>query len=278
MDLALAPPVAKTFGMISTLAVDPKTDEIYLLQRGKGADPIVVVNRKGEVLRSWGKGLFTTPHGIRIDPEGNVWTTDATSSVVYKFTRDGRKLLQIAVGEQPGPGSFKGITDIAFGPNGRVFIADGYGNARILEYSGDGKRVRQWGSHGTGPGQFDVPHAIVVDSDNIIYVGDRENGRVQKFDLDGRYLGEWDGLGKPMTLTLLNDGTMLVASGYHNAPKQTPEWLAWVYKMERKTGKILGYLEVGDDAHAASAIDNGSILTGGETNGVTAVHWFSAAH
>jgi hypothetical protein len=187
-----APSEGWELGMISWVDVDRKGN-IYLLQRGEKADPVVVIDRQGHVLRSWGKGLYKIPHSIRIDSAGNVWTTDAESSTVLKFTPAGKRLMQIEVGEQPtGRRSrFVGTTDVAFGPHGRLFITDGYGNARVLEYTPDGKRVRQWGTAGGGPGQFRLPHGITIDRENIIYIADRENGRVQKFDLDGKYLGEW---------------------------------------------------------------------------------------
>ena len=110
-----------------------------------------------------------------------------------------------------------------------------------------------------------------------MYVADRENGRIERFDLAGKFLGEWDGFGKPMTLTLAADGSLLVGTGYKNAAKQAPAWLAWVIKLDRKTGKPLGYIDVGDDAHAQEAID-GDILTGGETAGISAVHVFRPTH
>ncbi len=236
----------------------------YLLQRGTSADPIIALDRQGHVLRSWGRGLFKIPHGIRLDREGNVWTVDSGSSLVQKFSSGGKKLLEIPIGGQPPSGKFNGATDIAFGPDGRVYVADGYGNARILEYAPDGRLLGQWGAHGAGPGQFNVPHAIVIGPDSVVYVADRENGRVQRFDLEGRYLGEWDGLGKPMTLRLQADGSLLVGTGYRNQPGRSPAWLAWILKIDTRTGKLVGYLEVGDDAHALETLAEDDILTGGE--------------
>ena len=135
---------------------------IYVLQRGEKADPVLVVNRDGKVIRSWGKGLYQIPHSIRIDPQGNIWTVDSGNSMVLKFTPKGEKLMEISVGEQPaGGGRTKGTSDIAFGPNGRIYISDGYGNARVLEYNAKGERVKQWGTPGTGPSQFQQPHGIV---------------------------------------------------------------------------------------------------------------------
>jgi hypothetical protein len=116
-------------GMVSWVAAGPD-GLIYLLQRGENADPVIVVDRSGKIVRSWGKGMYTTPHAIRIDSQGNVWTTDAASSMVYKFSAQGTKLLEIEVGGQPTPcNRFCSTTDVAFAPNGNIFIADGYRNA-----------------------------------------------------------------------------------------------------------------------------------------------------
>ncbi|MHB1204359.1 MAG: peptidyl-alpha-hydroxyglycine alpha-amidating lyase family protein [Rhodospirillaceae bacterium] len=272
-DLALAPELAASMGMISSIAADPKSGVIYLLQRGANADPVIAVDRDGKLLRSWGKGLYKMPHAVRVDPDGNVWTTDSIASTILKFTPKGEKLLEISVGGQPTPGKVSGTTDIAFGPNGRVFVADGYGNARIQEYTAAGKFVREWGTHGIGPGQFHIPHAIVIDPENTVFVADRENGRIERFDLDGKFLGAWDGFGKPMSLSLMSDGTLLVASGDRMGPGEVPDWVAWVVKIDRHTGKPLGYIEVGDDAHAQESV-GGAILTGGETGKISAVHRF----
>ena len=108
--------------MVSSTAVDARGD-IYLLQRGANADPVIVVDKQGRILRSWGKGLYKIPHSIRVDPAGNIWTVDAASSMVYKFSREGKKLLEIDVGGLPtAPKSpFCGTTDIAFAPAGRIF-------------------------------------------------------------------------------------------------------------------------------------------------------------
>jgi sugar lactone lactonase YvrE len=167
--------------------------------------------------------LYKIPHSIRIDPVGNVWTTDAESSTILKFTPEGQKLLQIDVGEQPPVrrSHFVGTTDIAFGPRERLFIADGYGNARVLEYAPDGKRVRQWGTPGSGPGQFRLPHGITLDHDNIIYVADRENGRVQKFDLDGKFLGEWP-LGRTYSVRASGGASPLVSQTIPRSRKLNP--------------------------------------------------------
>ncbi len=252
---AQPPTVGWDSGAVSWIAVDGK-ERIYEVQRGDRADPVLVLNREGKVLRSWGKGDYKIPHSIRIDPTGNVWTVDAGSSVIIKYSPLGKKLMTITVGEQPDNGSpFDGTTDIAFGPNGRIFITDGYGNARVLEYTPDGKRVKQWGKAGTGLGEFRLPHAIQIDENGIIYVADRENGRIEKFDLDGNVLGEIPHLGRIYSLKLA--GRVLWAGmGPFDQPPGSP---GWVVLLDRKTGKMLGHLDVPEErgAHSIEQMPSG---------------------
>jgi DNA-binding beta-propeller fold protein YncE len=181
VELQIQPPSPDFgIGFPSSVAMD-SSGLIYILQRHEepgrppvrgNADPVIVVNRDGKVLRSWGKGMFKIPHAIRIDPKGNIWTVDSSSSMVYEFTPMGKKLMEISVGGQPATKSaFNGTTDIAFAPNGHLFISDGYGNARILEYTADGKKLREWGSPGTDPGQFHQPHGIAVDAESTERTG-----------------------------------------------------------------------------------------------------------
>lgn len=190
-------------GRISWAAAD-SNGLIYVLHRGDKAEPIVVVDRSGKVVRSWGKGLFSVPHSLRIDPRGHVWTTDADTSIVRKFSPAGELLLTIDVGEVPANCDWptRGATDVAFAPNGHIYVADGYTNARVVEYSPDGKKIRQWGSRGAGRGEFVLPHSIAIDEAGIVHVADRENGRVQRFTLDGKWLGESLVGGKPFTVAV----------------------------------------------------------------------------
>lgn len=255
--LPLRLPAGWEIGMVSWVTAD-KHGNIYLLQRGDKADPVIVVDPKGKLLRSWGKGMFTTPHSIRIDPYGNVWTADARTSVVIKYSPEGKKLLEIAVGGVPNncPNAFCGTTDVAFGPDGHVFIADGYRNARIIEYTANGQKIQEWGSAGTGPGEFRIPHAIVVDSEGIIYVADRENARVQRFDLKGKYLGEWSQYGKIFSMTL-SGGAVWLGSRPVLGPADSPGWLI---KVDTESGKILEYKEGVVGIHGIHATAEGELL------------------
>ena len=169
-----------------------------------------------------------------------------------------RELLDIVVGGQPTPcrNNFCSTTDVAFAANGHLFIADGYANARILEYTAEGTKVREWGTPGTGPGQFNLPHSIQIDGAGVVYVADRENGRVQRFDQAGAFLGEWTGYGK--TFGLKADGaSMWLATQPRQQPNLSPGWLL---KVDGASGRLLGWapsagnhgMDVTRDGHAAA--------------------------
>ncbi len=245
--------------MVSSAAAAPD-GTIYLLQRGKEADPVLVVDRQGRVLRSWGKGLYEIPHSIRLDLQGNVWTVDAASSMVYKFTRDGKKLMEISVGGQPANyrSAFKGTTDVAFGAKGQLYISDGYANARVLEYTREGKPVRAWGAPGKGPGEFELPHGIAIDNaTGTLFVADRENGRIQRFDLEGRYLSEINGLGKTFSLDFVQ-GALWIGTQPRHLPNGAP---GWIMKVDPKTGKVLGKVD-SPGHHSVTVTREGELLTG----------------
>ena len=244
-------------GMVSWVSSAPD-GTAYLLQRGDKADPVIAIDRAGKVRRSWGKGLYVMPHAIRVDPQGNVWTTDAASSHVIKFSSEGKVLLDIVVGGQPTPcrNNFCSTTDIAFAANGHLFISDGYANARILEYTADGTKVREWGTAGTGPGQFVLPHSIQIDPAGVVYVADRENGRVQRFDQTGKYLGEWV-YGK--TFGLKADGAFMWLS---TQPLQQPNLSpGWLLKVDTKTGQIAGWVPSAGN-HGMDVMASGELLLG----------------
>ena len=257
--IAVKPPATPgwAMGMVSWVAAS-KDGLTYLLQRGDKADPVIAVDRDGNIVRSWGKGMYTMPHAIRVDPQGNVWTTDAAASNVYKFKNDGTLLMKIEIGGQPAncSNNFCSTTDVAFARDGHLFISDGYRNARILEYSADGKKLNEWGAAGTGPGQFRLPHSIQIDERNIIYVADRENGRVQRFDRSGKFLGEWTQYGKTFGLAL--DGDALWLSTIPRGPNSAP---GWMIKINRDSGKLLGYVD-SQGNHGMAVMKSGELLLG----------------
>jgi DNA-binding beta-propeller fold protein YncE len=241
----------------------------YVLHRNLKADPVLAVDEHGKIIRSWGKGLFTNPHGIRIDPDGNIWTVDSGSSVVMKFSPEGKQLLRFEVGELPQSlTGFRGATDIAFAGS-RLFVADGYGNARVLEYDKSGRRVRQWGSPGEGHGEFKLPHGIAA-RDNIIYIADRQNGRIQRFNLDGKYLGEWTHLGKTFSISVAPDGNLWIGTHPRNVVNEAP---GWIVNVDRKTGRVIGYVDAGG-LHSLDLTPAGEVISVPARGNPNMLVWF----
>jgi outer membrane protein assembly factor BamB len=234
---------AKLVG-ISAVAPDTKGN-IYVIHRPTdGSDPIVVLDPNGKVLASWGKGLFNTPHGIRLDAQGNVWTTDSVASTIQKFSPAGEKLLHIDVGDVPkrnGQGPC-GVSDVAFSPagNGHIFASDGYCNSRVVEYDGQGKKVREWGKPGSQPGEFQVLHSIGVGPDKAIYIADRKNGRVQRLDVTGKYLSAAELPGEIASMGLAPNGDIYAATHPEDVPLDIDNNIV---KIDHRTGKVVGKIE-----------------------------------
>ena len=272
--LVIQPPTTDwTTDYVSSVAADRK-GLVYVLHRNLKIDPVLAVDQSGRIVRSWGRGLYTNPHSVRIDPQGNVWTVDSGSSVVLKFSPEGKQLLRIEVGEIPqtARGS-RGTADIAFDPRGDIFIADGYGNARVLRYDSTGRRVREWGSAGTGPGQFQLPHGIAA-HDGVVYVADRQNGRIQRFDGNGKYLGEWQHLGKTFSISVAPDGNLWIGTHPRTVINEAPGWLV---NVDRRTGKVLGYVD-SPGLHSVDASTPGAVLSDPGRGNPGRVVWFRPSH
>ena len=201
---------AVTLVGVSAVSADARGN-IYVIHRPSTGDPVVVLDPTGRFLRSWGEGMFNIPHGIRVDPVGNVWTVDSNTSKVYKFSAQGELLLDIQVDVPEGGGRFCGTADIAFGENGQVFVADGYCNGRVIEFDAAGRQVREWGTRGTGPGQFVVVHSVALGPQGLVYVADRENGRLQRFDQDSQFLGVWEYAGQLYSVAFSPSGELYIS-------------------------------------------------------------------
>lgn len=171
----------------------------------------------GRHLRSWGANLFEMPHGLTIDRQDNVWLTDVGLHQVFKFGPDGKLLLVVGEGRVPGTDRthFNKPTDVAVLPDGSFYVSDGYGNARVVKFSAKGEYQFEWGRRGTGPGEFDLPHAIDTDARGHVYVADRSNARVQVFDSAGKFLTEWRSskLGRPFSIAVSGNRAVVVDGG-----------------------------------------------------------------
>jgi DNA-binding beta-propeller fold protein YncE len=192
---------------VAGVATDSQ-DRVFLFSRGE--HPIIVYDREGRFLRSWGRDVIRVAHGLRRHPNGDIWATDTDRHQIYRFTREGRLVASWGQADEPGygDGAFNMPTDLGFGPNGITYVSDGYGNSRVVMLDDQGRFVGTWGEHGSAPGQFDTPHSLAVAPDGRVFVCDRGNFRLQVFDAQGAYLTEWrPEIGSPQGITIAGDGT-----------------------------------------------------------------------
>ncbi len=196
-------PPGIVLGDVAAIAVD-RRDRVFLFNRG--SHPMVVLARDGTYLDSWGASVFKNPHGLHIGADDALYCTDDGDHTVRKCTAEGRVLLRLGVPGQPAPfmsgRPFCRCCHTALSPEGNIYVADGYGNACVHVYAPDGRPLFSWGSPGTEPGQFNLPHNICCDDDGWIYVADRENHRIQVFDRKGRYETQLSNLHRPSALAL----------------------------------------------------------------------------
>ena len=182
-----------TYKEATAVDVDSK-DRVYVFNRG--TVPMIIFDAQGNILDTWGEGVFSNPHGVTIGPDDEVFCVDNGDSTVRKFTSDGKLLMTLGT---PGPGAppmsgkpFAKPTHVAVEPStGNFYVADGYSNAVVHKYSPDGNLLFSWGESGTGEGQFNIVHGVVVDSDGWVYIADRENHRIQVFSSEGKYETQW---------------------------------------------------------------------------------------
>jgi DNA-binding beta-propeller fold protein YncE len=196
-------PAGRILRDVAAVAIDSQ-DRVYAFHRG--TDPMVVFDRDGNFLHAWGQGLFTRAHGLHMGPDDTLWCTDDGDHTVRRCTLDGRVLQTIGIPGRPSPYMgglpFNRCTHTALSPEGDVYVSDGYGNAQVHKFSAAGKHLFSWGSSGTEPGQFNLPHNIACDPEGLVYVADRESHRIQIFDGDGRYLRQWNNLHRPCSIFL----------------------------------------------------------------------------
>jgi peptidylamidoglycolate lyase len=178
---------------------------------------LILGAQTGGLLDSWGANMFVMPHGLTIDHQDNLWLTDVGLHQVFKFDRQGNLLMSLGERGVPGADSshFNMPTDVAVAPDGSFYVSDGYRNSRVMQFSPEGDYITSWGSYGTEPGQFDVPHSIALDSERRVYVADRGNARLQIFDASGQFLTEWKGrsLGRPWAVRIDAKGNVFLIDG-----------------------------------------------------------------
>jgi len=213
-----------TWGAMSGVTVDAQ-DQVYIFNR---SEPTVQVYRTdGVFVRSFSTANPSGTHHIKLDPAGNVWLADFRSHIVQKYSPAGKLLLTLGEADQTGcdESHFAGPTDMAFLPDGDVFISDGYGNRRVVHFDKKGRFIKAWGEEGTRPGQFALPHAIAIDSKDRIYVADRNNARIQVFNTDGKLLAVWDDLLMPWGFAVTDNDEIWVCGSSRVKHPSGDGWL-----------------------------------------------------
>ncbi len=221
-------PEGWSFIDVCGLSIDSQ-DRVYVLSRS--AHPVMVFDREGNLLTSWGEGFFKRAHGSCVGPDGPVYCTDDGNHTVSKFTPEGTLLQVLGSKDQPsdtgyvqqsdfyeslatirrGGPPFNRPTGIALSSSGEIYVSDGYGNARVHKFTPDGTLLFSWGEPGTAPGQFRVPHSVWVDKQERVWVADRENNRIQIFNAQGEFLNQWTDLSLPCTLAIDDEETVYVS-------------------------------------------------------------------
>ena len=188
--------------------------------------------------------MFLQPHGMTVDRQGFIWVTDARAkdgkgNQVFKLDQSGKILMTLGKAGAAGEDreTFNGPADVAIAPNGDIFVADGHVNARVVRFSKDGTFLKAWGTKGAAPGQFNVPHTIAIDSTGRVFVGDRNNSRIQIFDQDGKLLDEWRQFGRPSGIYIAKDDTIYVTDSESNTARN-PGFKRGIRIGSTKDGKV----------------------------------------
>jgi len=253
-------PAGRAWGSTAGVELDSH-DHLWVAERcganscaGSNLDPILEFDSSGKLLRSFGGGMFVFPHGIGVDKDGNVWVTDGQGKdgkghQVFKFSPEGKVLMTLGKAGvvSAAPGEFDEPTDVLVAPNGDIFVTEGHsggttGNDRVSKFDKNGKFLKSFGKHGSGPGEFFNPHTIAIDSRGRLFVGDRGNNRIEIFDQDGKYLETWNQWGRPSGILIMKDDTMYVADSESYGPDQ-PGWKKGIRIGSAKTGKVNYFIE-----------------------------------
>jgi 6-bladed beta-propeller protein len=219
-------PLGMNMGSVSGVAINSK-GHIFLLHRGPC--PLIEFDADCNFIRSYCDGMFERAHGLRIDAEDNIWLTDVGAHVVYKLNPQGR--LQMVLGVKGRPGEwhdfghlrlFNEPNEAMVGANGDIFVLQGHGKGPscVLKFDKEGNFIKSWGKKGSGPGDFDLPHSIVIDAGGLLHIADRKNARIQVFDQDGNYVRESKHPGTPCGLFLTPDQRIFLAHGHTGLIKE----------------------------------------------------------
>ncbi len=275
-------PTGRVWGSTSAVAIDRDGRSVWVGERcgqnscvGSDLDPILLFDSDGNLVRSFGKGMINWPHGMFVDRDGNVWVTDArdnrtappraaagatppaqpsapariTGHQVFKFSPRGELLLTLGTaGGARAPGHFFQPNAVLVAPNGDIFVAEGHAsnaeaNARILKFDRTGKFLLEWGKKGTGPSEFDQPHALAMDTQGRLFVADRGNNRIQIFSADGKLLDTWFQFSRASGIFIDRNDVIYVADSESGSIEPArPEWQRGIRIGNARTGEVTAFI------------------------------------
>ncbi len=283
-------PDGRVWGATSAVYPAPDGKSIWIAERcganlcvDSDLDPVMLFDPSGKVIKRFGAGMIAWPHGIFVESNGNVWITDAVGyapvpegwgHVVYKFSPDGDLLMTLGKKGVAGAGNdtFTKPSDVLVAPNGDIFVADGHdatGNNRIVKFSSDGTYMKEWGSVGSENGEFRDPHALAMDSQGRLFVGDRGNSRIQLFDQDGNHISTWTQFGRPSGLFIDKNDNLYCADSESNASRNTG-WKRGIRIGSAKDGFVVAFIpdpEPDQDNSGTSAAEGIAVDAAGNIYG-----------
>lgn len=255
-------PDGREWGATSAVYPANNGEHIWIAERcgtnlcvGSDVDPVMLFDQDGKVVRSFGAGMITWPHGIYVDADDNVWIADAVGyapvpegvgHTIMKFSPEGELLMRLGKEGVAGDGTdvFNKPSDMLVAPNGDIFVADGHdatGNNRIMKFDKNGKFLMQWGSEGGDHGEFRDPHALAMDSAGRLFVGDRGNSRIQIFSQDGEHLATWTQFGRPSGLFIDKNDVLYSADSESNA-RRNAGWKRGIRIGSAKDGFVTAFI------------------------------------
>lgn len=281
-------PDGRDWGSTSLVEVSPDGETIWAVDRcGEntcvGHDDLDVIfqfDKRGNILTQFGAGMFVWPHGIDVDDDGNVWVADARGNEgrghqVIKFSPSGEVLLRLGTAGVAGRTrtTLDQPNDVVVAPNGDIFVGDGHpanGNNRIVKYSSDGRYLMEWGETGSNPGEFRTPHALAMDDDGLLYVGDRSNRRIQVFEQDGTFVRDFYNMGRASGITIHNN--KLYVADSESSFTRNPGYRRGIRVMDLDTGYVIAFIPdpepspgtSGTSAAEGVAVDNDGNVYGAE--------------
>jgi DNA-binding beta-propeller fold protein YncE len=281
-------PAGRSWGSTAGVDIDPDGKSVWVIDRcgantcfGSKLDPILKFDANGKLVKSFGGGMFVFPHGIFVDRQGNVWVTDgqgrgSQGHQVIKFSPNGKELMRLGVAGVAGnnPYNFNMPSDVLVAPNGDIFVADGHGgesNNRIVKFDKNGKYIKEWGSKGSAPGQFDTPHALAMDSRGRLFIGNRNNNRIDIFDQEGKFLESWPQFSRPSGIYIDKNDVIYVAdSESESVSRNHNGWKRGMRVGSAKDGSVTAFIPdpdnvtMGSSAAEGVAVDKDGIIYGAE--------------